>query len=107
MGAADGSIFTRRTVNVDGINLPCLEGGTAREVEPVLYLHGLGGGGKWESFHMAMATVTQTVAPNLPGWSGLGPVESLKSSADYAALCVKLLQALDLPPVVLVGHSIG
>jgi len=107
MGAADGSIFTRRTVNVDGINVPCLEGGTAREVEPVLYLHGLGGGGKWESFHMAMATVTQTVAPNLPGWSGPGPVESLQSCADYASLGVKLLQALELPRVVLVGHSIG
>jgi pimeloyl-ACP methyl ester carboxylesterase len=107
MGAADGSIFTRRTVAIDGINVPCLEGGTAREVEPVLYLHGLGGGGKWESFHMAMATVTQTVAPNLPGWSGPGPVESLKSPSDYAALCVKLLEALELPRVVLVGHSIG
>ena len=63
MGAADGSIFTRRTVVIDGISVPILEGGTARDVEPVLYLHGLGGGGKWESFHMAMATVTQTVAP--------------------------------------------
>jgi pimeloyl-ACP methyl ester carboxylesterase len=107
MGAADGSIFTRRTVAIDGINVPCLEGGTAREVEPVLYLHGLGGGGKWESFHMAMATVTQTVAPNLPGWSGPGPVESLKSPADFASLCIKLLEALELPRVVLVGHSIG
>ena len=107
MGAADGSIFTRRTVVIDGINVPCLEGGTAREVEPVLYLHGLGGGGKWESFHMAMATVTQTTAPNLPGWSGPGPVESLKSPSDYAALCTKLLDALELPRVVLVGHSIG
>lgn len=107
MGAADGSIFTRRTVNIDGINVPCLEGGTAREVEPVLYLHGLGGGGKWESFHMAMATVTQTVAPNLPGWSGPGPVESLKSCADYASLGIKLLQALELPRAVLVGHGIG
>src|SRR4051812_31560582 len=107
MGAADGSIFTRRTVAIDGINVPCLEGGTAREVEPVLYLHGLGGGGKWESFHMAMATVTQTVAPNLPGWSGQGPVESLKSCADFAAFCIKLLQAWELPKVVIVGHSIG
>jgi pimeloyl-ACP methyl ester carboxylesterase len=107
MGAADGSIFTRRTVVIDGVNVPCLEGGTARELEPVLYLHGLGGGGKWESFHMAMATVTQTVAPNLPGWSGPGPLESLKSCADYATLCLKLLQALDLPKVVIVGHSIG
>src|SRR5215211_5698212 len=96
MGAADGSIFTRRTVTVDGVNVPCLEGGTAREVEPVLYLHGLGGGGKWESFLMAMATVTRTVAPNLPGWSGPGPVESLKSPADFAALCIKLLDALEL-----------
>jgi pimeloyl-ACP methyl ester carboxylesterase len=107
MGAADGSIFTRRTVAIDGINVPCLEGGTAREVEPVLYLHGLGGGGKWESFHMAMATVTQTVAPNLPGWSGPGPVDSLKSCADFALMCLKLLDALELPRVVLVGHSIG
>jgi pimeloyl-ACP methyl ester carboxylesterase len=107
LGAADGSIFTRRTVTIDGISVPCLEGGTAREVESVLYLHGLGGGGKWESFHMAMATVTHTVAPNLPGWSGPGPVESLKSCADYAAFCLKLLQALELPRAVLVGHSIG
>jgi pimeloyl-ACP methyl ester carboxylesterase len=107
VGAADGSIFTRRTVTIDGVSVPCLDGGTAREVEPVLYLHGLGGGGKWESFHMAMATVTQTVAPNLPGWSGPGPVESLKSPAGYAALCLGLLDALELPRAVVVGHSIG
>jgi pimeloyl-ACP methyl ester carboxylesterase len=107
MGAADGSIFNRRTMTIDGISVPCLEGGTAREVEPVLYLHGLGGGGKWESFHMAMATVTQTVAPNLPGWSGPGPVEALTSPGDYAALCLKLLDALELPRLVLAGHSVG
>src|SRR6185503_7596016 len=58
-------------------------------------------------FHMAMATVTQTVAPNLPGWSGPGPLESLKSCADYATLCAGLLEALGLPQVVLVGHSTG
>ena len=73
----------------------------------MLYLHGLGGGGKWESFNMAMATVTRTVAPNLPGWQHGEPPDGITAPKDYAALMVKFLDHVGLERVTVVGHSIG
>ncbi len=66
MGAADGSIFTRHSEKVGGYDIPYLKGGYEGEMDPVLYLHGLGGAGKWEAYHMALGTVTSTYAPQLP-----------------------------------------
>ena len=65
----------------------------------MLYLHGLGGGGKWESFNMAMATVTRTVAPNLPGWQHGEPPDGITAPKDYAALMVKFLDHVGLERV--------
>ena len=60
MGAADGSIFTRHSLRAGGFEVSYLTGGYDGDVEPVLYLHGLGGGGKWEAFHMALGTAALT-----------------------------------------------
>lgn len=107
MGAGDGAIFTRHTADLPPFSVPYLEGGIQREVEPVLYLHGLGGGGKWESFHMALATVTRTVAPQLPGWQQGQPPQGITAVRDYAGVMLRLLDALGLERVTVVGHSVG
>ena len=107
MGAGDGAIFTRHTAEIDSYTVPYLRGGAQRALDPALFLHGFGGGGKWESLHMAMGTVTLTLAPALPGWSQGEAPAGIDSVRDYADLALQLLDALDLPHVILVGHSAG
>ena len=107
MGAGDGAIYTRGTAQAGGFRIPYLQGGLEREVEPVLYLHGFGGGGRWESFQMALGTVTRAIAPQLPGWPAAVVPKSIAGVRDYAALMVQLLDALGLDRVTVVGHSFG
>ena len=57
-----------------------------RRTEPVLYLHGIGGAGRWEAYHMALGTVTLTYAPQLPGWQEGRPPDGIGSVQDYAAV---------------------
>lgn len=104
MGAGDGAIFTRHAAQVGEYNVSYLRGGAQRDLEPVLVLHGLGGAGKWESFHMALGTVTSTYLPILPGWA---EGQTALAPRDSAKLMVQFLDALELPQVTLVGHSIG
>ena len=68
MGAADGSIFSRQAVNAGGFEISYLVGGDEDTMDPVLYLHGMGGAGKWEVCHMALGTTALTYLPQLPGW---------------------------------------
>ena len=107
MGAADGSIFSRKVVQAGGFDISCLVGGADEGIDPVLYLHGLGGAGKWEACHMALGTAALTYLPQLPGWREGRPPESLQSVADYAGLVLDLMDALELERATLVGHSIG
>ena len=107
MGAADGSIFTRQTASVGGYDVSYLRGGADGDLDPVLYLHGMGGAGKWEAFHMALGTTAETYVPQLPGWREGQAPEGISSVGDYASVVVNLLDALDLDRVTLAGHSIG
>jgi pimeloyl-ACP methyl ester carboxylesterase len=107
MGAADGSIFNRKTVQAGGFDISCLVGGADEGIDPVLYLHGMGGAGKWEACHMSLGTTAVTYLPQLPGWREGRPPESLQYVADYASLVLDLMDALELEQATLVGHSIG
>ena len=107
MGAADGAIFTRQRVKVRGFDVAYLKGGHAGEIPPVLYLHGMGGGGKWEAYHMALGSVALTYAPHLPGWSEGQPPAGIGSVQDYAALVAEFLDVVGMDKGILVGHSIG
>src|SRR5215510_5443885 len=107
MGAADGAIFTRHRVKVGGFEISYLHGGHDGAMAPALSLHGMGGAGKWEAYHMALGTVTQTYVPQLPGWpegqlpAGIGSVQ------DYTALVLEFLDGIGTDRVILFGHSIG
>jgi len=107
MGAADGSIFRRQRVRAGKTQIPCLLGGYDGDIEPVVYLHGLGGAGKWEAYHMAMGTVALTYAPQLPGWRDSRPPAGMHSVQDYANLTLAFCDAVGLDAITLVGHSIG
>ncbi len=107
MGAGDGAIFARRNVTAGGFTIPYLQGGAQRDMDPVLVLHGLGGAGKWESFHMALGTVTLTLLPQLPGWPAGEALAGIGAVRDYAAVMAAFLDAVELPKVAVVGHSVG
>ena len=107
MGAADGSIFSRGSLTVNDQQVYYLKGGREGEMEPLVYLHGLGGGGKWESFHMALGTATLTYAMHLPGFQDGAPPEGIASVRDYADVVTAFLDAEGLDKVILVGHSFG
>jgi len=107
MGAADGAIFTRHRVRVGGFDVSYLQGGQAGDTEPVLYLHGMGGAGRWEAYHMALGTVARTYVPQLPGWQEGQPPPEIKAVQDYAALVVELLDTVGIDQGILMGHSIG
>src|ERR1700730_6311387 len=104
MGAGDASQFIRKTVSVGDLTIAYLQGGRG---EPLVYLHGLPGWGKWESHHIALGITNTVYAVQLPGWQdGVVPSE-IKSARDYAKLIAALLDELDLKLVDLVGHSFG
>src|SRR2546425_9007960 len=107
MGAADGAIFARHRVQVGGFDVSYLKGGRAGDTEPVLCLHGMGGAGRWEAYHMALGTVARTYVPQLPGWPEGQPPASIGSVQDYAALVVEFLDAVGIEKSTLMGHSIG
>jgi len=107
VGAADGSIFSRHNTMAGGFDVPYLKGGAEEGLDPVLFLHGLGGAGKWEAFHMAMGTVALTYVPQLPGWQEGQTPEGIASVQDYADLAVGFLDSVGIDRVILGGHSIG
>jgi pyruvate dehydrogenase E2 component (dihydrolipoamide acetyltransferase) len=106
MGAGDGAIHSRHVATVDGRRLPYLRGGPAG-ADALVYLHGLGGGGKWLSYHMALANDTVTYAPLLPGWQEGAAPDDLATVRDYARLVVRYMDAVGLERAILAGHSIG
>ena len=107
MGAADGSIFARHSLEARGFEISYLKGGHDGDMDPVLYLHGMGGGGKWEAYHMAMGTVNLTYAPQLPGWPDGQAPEGIASVQDYAGLVTDFMDAAEIGRCVLAGHSFG
>lgn len=107
MGAADGAIFTRQRVKVSGFDISYLTGGHEGALAPVLALHGMGGAGRWEAYHMALGTVARTYVPQLPGWPEGQPPTGIGSVQDYAALVVAFLDTVGIAQGILIGHSIG
>jgi pimeloyl-ACP methyl ester carboxylesterase len=94
-------------VKVGGFDVSYLTGGHDGELAPALSLHGMGGAGKWEAYHMALGTVTRTYVPQLPGWPEGQSPQRIGSVQDYATLVVEFLDAVGIDQGILVGHSIG
>ena len=107
MGAADGAVYKRHTAQVDGVDVAYLRGGRLEQYAPVVYLHGMGPSGRWESYHMAMGTVTDIWAPQLPGWAEGEPPEGIGSLEDYTRLIGAFLDDAGIGEATLVGHCVG
>src|SRR5215470_470530 len=104
MGAGDASQFTRNTAKIGGLTVSYLKGGRG---QPLLYLHGLTGWGRWETYHMALGVTNLVYAPQLPGWPDGQIPPSLASVWEYAQLMTQFLDVVKEDRIDLVGHSFG
>jgi pyruvate dehydrogenase E2 component (dihydrolipoamide acetyltransferase) len=79
-----------------------------RTAPPVLFLHGFGGDkDNWALVQGQLASTFRTVAIDLPGHGNSDKQISGTSLRDLAASILSAVEALELPSVHLVGHSMG
>ncbi|MFW6330068.1 MAG: alpha/beta fold hydrolase [Alkalispirochaetaceae bacterium] len=74
---------------------------------PLVILHGLfGSGDNWKSIARELAIDRLVIAPDLPN-HGASPHTDRFDYREVARDVAEFLKALSLPPVVLLGHSMG
>ena len=97
--------FTWTTV--DGIKVRHARRGPETGV-PVLFIHGFGGDlGNWLFNLDAIAEVAPVIALDLPGHGQSDPRLPGTTLADLAGFVAHFLEAIDVPRVHVVGHSMG
>ena len=74
----------------------------------VLLLHGIGHAGReWDVFAEAVDSRLRLIAPDARGHGDSAKPEDAYAPDDFVADVVAILDGLELPRVVLVGHSMG
>jgi pimeloyl-ACP methyl ester carboxylesterase len=75
---------------------------------PIVFVHGFGcAHSDWDAQVAHLSTHRQTIAVDLRGHGDSPGMAAECSIERYGADVAELLRALDLPPAVLVGHSLG
>lgn len=74
---------------------------------PLVFLHGAGGWPKWGAFFERLAERHDVLLPEHPGFGRSGSPTWIRNVGDLAMYYLDFLDALDGPPVHLVGHSLG
>ena len=75
--------------------------------DPVVFLHGLGGGSEsWAPQLCSLGEAYRCLAPDLPGY-GASPPTALATLEAWADALACTLDAMRLDRAVLVGHSLG
>ena len=81
---------------------------TGRGQPPIVFVHGFGcAHGDWDLQVAHFSSRLQTVAVDLPGHGDSPGTAGDCSIEQYGAAVAAVMRALDLPPAVLVGHSMG
>ena len=102
---ADLPGFEARHADLDGVTTRYFASG---EGEPVLLVHGLGGGASnWVLLAPALAARRRVLAVDLPGHAGSSPLPSVPALASFADLLRLLLEHERATPATVVGHSFG
>lgn len=74
----------------------------------IVLLHGVGmQSAAWTPQIAALCCTHRVVALDLPGHGGSDPLPNESQLPDFVAWCGEVLQALNLGPVNLIGHSMG
>jgi pimeloyl-ACP methyl ester carboxylesterase len=96
--------FLEKVVDVGGVGVVTLEGGSGR---PLLMLHDELGFPGWMWWNQALAGGHRFVAPLQPGFGRTPRVDWFKSMRDVAAFYARMLRESGLGPVDVVGFSAG
>lgn len=75
--------------------------------ERVLFLHGAGGWPAWGPFFTSLAGNYEVLLPEHPGFGLSDNPDWIRNVGDVAMYYLDFLDALDGPPVHLIGHSLG
>lgn len=93
--------------------LPLSEGATARIIEagagkPLLLIHGVGMRAEaWGPQIAALAADHRVIAVDMPGHGESDPLPGDPRLPDYVAWAARVIEALELGPVSVAGHSMG
>jgi non-heme chloroperoxidase len=107
VNAREPATRLRQVTSPDGLVLDCAKRGNPGGT-PVLFLHGITD--SWRSFEPVLPWLPghwHTVAVSQRGHGGSARPEGGYGTRDFAADAAALIEALGLPPVVVVGHSMG
>ncbi|WP_318527528.1 alpha/beta hydrolase [Defluviimonas sp. WL0002] len=89
----------------DGLCANVVEAGSG---EPVLLIHGVGMcAGAWEPQTAALSADYRVLAVDMPGHGGSDPLPGAPLLPDYVDWAARVVDALDLGPVSVAGHSMG
>ena len=75
--------------------------------ERIVFLHGAGGWPAWGPFLQQLAAKYDVLVPEHPGFGLSDNPPAIRNVADMTMYYLDLLDALDGPPVHLIGHSLG
>jgi len=107
VNAREPATRLRQVTLANGLTLECAERGEPGGV-PVLLLHGITD--SWRSFEPVLPWLPghwHTIAVSQRGHGGSARPAGGFGTRDFAADAAALIEALELPPVVVVGHSMG
>ncbi len=96
--------FTAHTIEVSGARVALQRAGAG---DPLIFLHGADGLTEWPALLDDLAMRYDVIAPDLPGFGASPCPDFVDDISDVAYLLLDLLDALQLPRVRLVGHSLG
>ncbi len=106
VGALNTSAPKEYTLDVRGIATHIFEGGPAN-APALLYLHGTNLGNLWLEYHQRLASSFRVIAIDTPGFGKTPRPDWMRTMDDYILYFKDLLDALELPKVDILGHSLG
>lgn len=104
MTTATTSTHTDETVEVAGLKLRLLQGGSG---DPLVVLHHSTGNPGWIPFYERLAEHFSVTVPDMPGYGQSERPEWAREPRDLAILMLQALDRLDLRDIVLVGFGLG
>jgi pimeloyl-ACP methyl ester carboxylesterase len=96
--------FKDEIVQVGSTKVRVLSGGQG---EPLLFLHGASGGGKWLPVMEELAKKYHVIAPEHPGYGKSDEPEWLEEMYDLVLFYLDFMSQQKLDKVHMVGHSLG